>query len=100
MKDIRKISDKVQYQLTHYPETRNSDDMLWLKVTKMMCPEAARLSFEEVMCRRRELNVPCFESVRRARQKLQMMHKELRATEAVTEARYEAFKEVLDYVTE
>jgi hypothetical protein len=100
MKDIRRIDKVVRHVLTTVPETRNSDDMLWVKVIKVMSPDAANLPFQDVMCRRKELGVPCFESVRRTRQKLQAQYKELRATEAVTEGRYEAFKEVLDYVTE
>ena len=100
MKDIRRIDKIVRHILTTVPETRNSDDMLWLKTVKMMSPAAANLPFQDVMCRRKELGVPCFESVRRTRQKLQAQYKELRATETVTEGRYEAFKEVLDYVTE
>lgn len=97
MKNIAKVADKVEMVLKHIPESRNSDDRLYYWVCMSYNREIGNKSFMDVMRNRKEYGVPKFETVRRARQKIQAQGK-YEADEAVTEGRYENFKTVRAFV--
>jgi hypothetical protein len=69
--ELKTTTNIVKEVLTHYPATRNSDDLLYIKVCERINPIVINLPFIEVLSRRKELAVPPFESVRRSRQKVQ-----------------------------
>lgn len=96
---ISKVSEKVEAILKECPETRNSDMFLYYQLCVHYAPQTVGMSFGTVLLNLNELGLPKFETVRRARQKLQEYNEELRACEEVTEGRYERFKEVLEYVS-
>lgn len=98
MKNIQKIASIVEDSLRQNPKTRNSDAELYIDVCTKINPDVAYLGFLYVFNNRNDLGIPNYESVRRSRQKLQHDNPDLRADESVTDARYEAWKEVRSYV--
>lgn len=100
MKRIHNISEIVKSILTNYPDTRNSDVLLYVKVCKTMNPDIADMSFETAMLRREDLGIANFETVRRSRQKIQSENEHLRACEKVMDARYENWKVMREYAME
>lgn len=98
MKDIGKVIDVVKDVLTENPYTRGSDTNLYIEVCKKYNPDVACLGFVYVFNNRKELGIPCYESVRRSRQKLQHDNESLRPSESVTDARYEAYKAVMECI--
>jgi len=69
--ELKRTTTLVKEVLTDYPDTRNSDDLLYIKVCERINPISINLSFRDVLLRRKELQYPAFESVRRTRQKVQ-----------------------------
>lgn len=97
---IKDVSITVEEILTSIPETRNDDQLLYFETCKKYNPDIASMSFRSVITNLDMLGLPSEGSVTRSRRKLQELHKELRATKETTNARYEKFKEVLEYVGE
>ena len=97
MKDIKRTSDIVKEILERKPETRNSDDELYFQVCKKINPEAMSKPFYMVVLHRKEHSLPPFESVRRARQKLQASYPELCGTDEVEAHRVVCEGIVKDY---
>lgn len=83
MKNIRKTSKLVMRVLQEIPDTRNSDDLLYLEVCRKIDPKAALLPFWYVLASRNSYGFPPYESVRRTRQKIQQDHPELAGTDIV-----------------
>lgn len=75
------------------PQTRNSDSYLYLKVIEHVAIQKeldlSKFPVPYFLTHMKEYGFPPFESVRRARQKLQSEYPELKACEAVQEARAE-----------
>jgi hypothetical protein len=92
-KRIKDVEKRVRAILIEDRQARNSDSFLYLKVLQKMGAEKGidieGLSIPTFLLTMSELGFPPFESVRRARQKLQEHNPELRACEAVEEARAE-----------
>lgn len=99
--DLKKTKDRVKAILEEIPETRNSDNILYREVCKQIAKEVGEdlhhidvLSFFSVL---HKSAYPCFESVRRTRQKLQADFPHLSASveiqlyRAENEAVYEQF---------
>ncbi len=86
MSKLTKTSKLVKAILTQYEECRNSDDVLYLAVLKILKVNT-QMSVDLFFKSREKLKVPPFESVRRARQKLQAHYPELRASVDVREYR-------------
>lgn len=100
MRDIETIEEIVKGVLEENPSTRNSDTILYEAVCREMNPTACTLSFSTVMTKRAELGLPKYDTVGRARRKLQQKDKALRAIEKVTDKRFDNWKLVRDYATE
>jgi hypothetical protein len=83
MKGLKQITSVVKEVLEEKPDTRNSDDLLYINVCRRMSPMALRQPFEMVFLQRNTLGVPKYESVRRSRQKIQEHHPELCGTDEV-----------------
>ena len=99
MGSIRRVSKDVLNILKVDKKARNSDDYLYSALCKTKLMEsginADRISFVDVMNRRKELGLPPYETVRRARQKAQARHPDLRAdadVEAMREVKEEEFR--------
>ena len=93
MKDLKTVLALCEDILTRYPQTRNCDGLLWLKVLEYQAHEKGidlrMLSVPSFLPRIGELGFSPFESVRRNRQKLQAAYPHLAATEEVQEYRAE-----------
>ena len=83
MRYIRKVEDLVREVLTDCPDARNSDDLLYINVCRKISPMVCTQPMQTVFLMRKELGIPCFESVRRSGQKLRAAHPELRGTDEV-----------------
>ena len=97
MRKIRKTSKIVKKILEICPDTRNSDELLYVNVCKVINPMACSQPFETVMLRRRELSLPPIESVGRCRRKLQESYPELCGSDDVTAMRELNEQVVKDY---
>lgn len=94
------VQDLVEGVLTSYLPARDDDDLLYLKVVEKVNPMACNMALDVVLRNRMTFGIPNFESVRRARQKLQASKKELRGSARVTDARYDRWKEMREYALE
>lgn len=89
-KQTRKIVKNI---LTDYPQTRNSDNALYIKVVEALNPQVNNRPFASVFLNLSELGLPCFETVSRTRRKLQEEFPELQACDAVQDFRTEREEE-------
>lgn len=87
MLKLKTIEDKVKAVLTSQTNTRDDDMKLYLCVCRCCLPSIGAMPFETVMTQCRSLGIPCFESVRRTRQKLQAQNPELIGTARVKKLR-------------
>ena len=100
MNKLHKVENKVLEVLIEVPETRDDDFLLLSEVYKRVDPTFTSMPFGILMEKHRDLGVPYFESVTRARRKIQSKHKELRATREVQEARAEEQDLYIEYATD
>ncbi len=78
MDSLRNIEGKVRVILEKHPQTRNDDMLLYyFYCNKHATVPVGGLPFEMVMKNYKAFLIPCFESIRRARQKLQAKCPEL-----------------------
>lgn len=95
MKRLFIIEKIVKEVLTDIPDTRNSDDYLYLKVLERvaksqdMTVNLNTLSVPYFLCNVKKLNFPYYSSVARARRKIKATHPELRGTAEVEAVRSE-----------
>lgn len=75
--------------LEQNPATRNSDSLLYLEVIERIGRGNSRKPIDEILLGLEELGLPCFETVRRTRQKIQADRDDLRAVGKVQDYRAE-----------
>lgn len=101
MNSLRTTTELVKEVLTTEPQSRNSDNYLYLRVLQRIGMERGiDINNMSVVCFLLGLSksgFPQFESVRRTRQKLQAEHPELRACKEVEEYRDALEKEYREY---
>jgi hypothetical protein len=101
LNELKGVTALVYLVLEHFPETRNNDGLLWLKVLEHQAYEKdidlRNLAIPYFLPRIRELGFTPFESVRRTRQKLQATYHHLAAAEAVQAFRAENEAEYREY---
>ena len=85
MRNIKEVSKLVKKILMEEPKARDSFCDLYYRVCLAKNTKALGMPFAQVLMNLRELNLPPFESVRRAKQKVQAAHPELRSTPEVEE---------------
>lgn len=100
MDNIRNTSDLVKEALINNPMARNSDNYLYYLICKAKLAGSGvnidSLSFKDGLLKRKEFNIPAFETVRRTRQKIQQHFPELAGNaevEAMRVIREEQFRE-------
>lgn len=97
MNDFKRITQIVKAVLENYPQTRNSDSFLYLKVLQIIGRSKGintnNMTVEEFLLYQHKLGLPGFETVRRTRQKIQAANPELAACEKVNIMRLENEKE-------
>ena len=86
---FKKINKLVVQILEQYPATRNSDSLLYLEVIERIGKGNSKKPIDEILLGLEELGLPCFETVRRTRQKIQAERIDLQATERVQDYRAE-----------
>ena len=92
-KEFKRTRAIVKANLEECPKSRNSDNVLYTKVVEKLNKGALNKPFAEVMFTLEELGLPCFETVRRTRQKLQADFPDLQACDAVQDFRTEREEE-------
>ena len=100
VKELKSIAKLVKQILREDEQARNSDGYLYLKVLdaigKNRGVDVNNISVKTFLLHQHANGFPCFETVRRTRQKIQRTHPELAACERVESMRIvreEAFKE-------
>ena len=80
------VLDATRYVLKTYPDSRNNDGILISKVMEYMNPSIRGFKFNFVLENRKALGLPSFETITRARRKIQASDKNLKGDKEVEEA--------------
>lgn len=94
---IRNVEKIVREVLETEPDTRSDDFKLIVSVYYKINPETTNMNFGQVMYLHQEMGLPYFESVRRARCKLQAENEDLRPDDDTRRARMEKETEYYEY---
>lgn len=94
---IHNVYERVTKIMKEEPATRDNDGLLIARFDMEANPAVEYLPYIRVMARRPEFGLPSCESIRRARQKAQELHPELKASKATEEARLDKRIEVEDF---
>lgn len=93
MERMDSLYSMVKAMLEAKPDCRNSDDVLYMNIIQtigfMKGCDALEMPVGHFFKLRKCYEIPSYESCRRARQKVQEKHPELRACKAVADARAE-----------
>lgn len=100
MKDIYKVHEIVEGILETNIEARNSDMYLYYAVCRKINPIACSMPFDTIWPNYRRFGLPNYDSVGRARRKIQETREDLKACKEVDDERFENFKLVQKYATE
>lgn len=92
-KGFKKTKNLIRDILEKDPQARNSDMYLYFRVVERINAPALNKSFGEVITGLQDLGLPCFETVRRTRQKLQSENPKLEACAKVQD--YRTAEEIL-----
>ena len=85
-----KRTDKLVLSILEtVPDTRNSDGLLYLEVIERIGRGNSQKPINEILLGLEELGLPCFETVRRTRQKIQADRTDLQAVDKVQDYRTE-----------
>lgn len=96
-RELYKLEDVVKYVLTNFEETRSDDfKLIYAVYRELDFVHTTRELFYEIMMNHKEYGLPPFESITRARRKIQKNNPEL-ANKKVQEARYNETVEYIDY---
>ena len=100
--NVQNTAKLVKSILENNPAARNSDYTLWLEVLREYtafygCSALLKSWTVEDFLSRSHTLVPCFESVSRARRKIQAEYPELKGTRKVQEARAELEEEYREF---
>ena len=88
MNNLKTIESRVRAILTNHKEARDDDMILYtLYCNRYGQVKVGELPFEMVMNNYKVFHIPCFESVRRSRQKIQAATPELGCSPEVRRAR-------------
>lgn len=104
MNNLKSTSDLVRRILEKDEQARNSDSHLYMRVIEIVADEWPVSLYGMTVCyfleNMKRLGAPPFESVRRARQKMQAKYPHLAACEKVAEARMENEREYRAFAKE
>ena len=97
MSRVREVTPKVLQMLKEHPATRSNDRLLIREIYTKCYGVNPFAPFGEVVMRN---DLPSFESIRRARQKVQEYCEDLRAEEPTESIRIAEQEEYLEYARE
>jgi len=100
MNEIKNTTKIVKEILTESEAARNSDTVLYIRVCEKLNPAVLWHPFLDVIVTLKENGLPPFETVSRARRKIQAKHPELAGSERVTVARAEKEEVFREYARE
>ena len=80
---LYETKELVKQVLEENERTRNSDNELYIEICYRINPHVMYMPFADVLSQLAEFSLPPFESVRRARQKLQAENPDLRPCDEV-----------------
>lgn len=89
----------ITHLLEDYPQTRNSDNLLYLMVIDSIGTGNSNKTIREILLNLEELGLPCFETVRRTRAKIQAEREDLKADDAVQDFRTAKEEEYREFFT-
>ena len=89
MTELKNTTMKVRQVLATVPAARNSDNILYLEVVRLIDQHVLRLPLAVVLKNLKDYSLPSMETVGRCRRKLQAQFPELRADKTVEEFRSE-----------
>ena len=99
MRDMRKLENIVRHVLEESREARDDDFLLIFKVYKIINESVIYKDFRQVMRDHAEFRLPSFESITRARRKIQKECPELRSSKRSREIRAAEQDAFYDYAT-
>lgn len=88
-KEFKKINNIVTHILETNPKTRNSDNELYIAVIEAIGRGNSDKPISEILLNLKGLGLPCYESVGRARRRIQAQREDLRADDKVQDFRTE-----------
>lgn len=94
---IDNVENLVKQALIKNKSARDDDHLLYIEVVYIIDPALVNVNFAMNFKNARQLGLPPFETVSRARRKLQEKYPELRATSKVENARKEKQMEFEEY---
>lgn len=94
---IDNVENLVKQALIKNKSARDDDHLLYIEVVYIIDPALVNVNFVMNFKNAKQLGLPPFESVSRARRKLQEKYPELRATSKVENARKEKQMEFEEY---
>ena len=97
LEELNTTEKLVKDILIREPLTRNSDNLLYIKVVERLNPNCLNRSFYGVLLHLKELGLPCFETVRRTRAKIQANCPELQSDERVKQTKDEYEQDFEEY---
>lgn len=103
MKTLKTVECRVTEILREHPDARNDDMKLYLLVSESCIYEThgiGTVTFADVMTNYKAFGIPCFESIRRARQKIQAKCPELGCSPEVRRARHRMERVYSEYAKE
>lgn len=104
MNEIKNTAKLVKDVLENSITARNSDSYLYYKVCLLKLKEQGisiyDVTLSDALLQRKQLNLPCFKTVERARRKVQKQHPELAGSERVTAFRAEKEEVFREYARE
>ena len=93
---FRAVQGLVLHELIVNPQTRGNDEYLYTKIAETVNPLALDMAFSYVLLNRAQLGLPSYDTVCRARRKIQAKHPILK-NEVAYDARAEKEKEAYLY---
>lgn len=91
------VLDATKYVNTYFPNSRSDDGLLVSKVIERLNPSVRGLKFNFVLENRKALGLPSFETVTRARRKIQAKYPRYKADVEVEKARAELEEEFREF---
>lgn len=89
MNKLPKTIQLVKAILEKYPETRDDDNLLWAKVLEAVNFDSSDMTLSFVLENVKRYGLPSFQTVSRARRKVQQDHPELKGTARIQQKRKE-----------
>lgn len=99
--ELKTIKENVKEILKENERARGDDDFLFLCIiSKISSKPVCELSVKEFFLNRKKLGLPSFESVRRARQKVQEENEELKPADNVQNGRLKQEEKFYNFAKE